>query len=352
MGHRSGSTGMSLSYYKAREDVAYQWAIWWRLRKRFGIEVGAPYVNFSGRPVVPALQNKPPYFRKNIFLNQRVFTMQHMVEEKITAIVSDINKMSYDYFNGFPSILDRFSRLADQNGLVLKKAPKAIFVGTENLYDFQRTAIEKFTQSKVHTQYGFGEGCGNASQCEFGHYHEDFEFGHLECVDPEYMPDGNIRGKIVASGFTGDCFTFIRYQVGDYGTWKPESYCCPCGRSSRVLAQIEGREEDYVVTPEGHKIMRFDYLFKETKNIIECQVIQEKLGEVILKIVRNKHYSIAEEQSLKEACAFWISPQLKLRFEYVTEIPRTSSGKFRAVISRIHSLPEQDAQKEKKPCVV
>jgi phenylacetate-CoA ligase len=185
----------------------------------------------------------------------------------------------------------------------------------------------------VTDQYGFSEGCGNASRCQEDVFHEDFEYGILECVDPEWIGDDLKRGRIVATGFASYGMPFIRYDVGDIGIWRTSE--CSCGRASDVLLQIEGRVEDYVITPEGRKIRRFDYIFKDTHSVKEAQVVQREKGSICIRVVRRPGYSSADETMIRDEIGKMISPQLEVTFEYVKEIPRESNGKFRAVKSLI-----------------
>lgn len=133
---------------------------------------------------------------------------------------------------------------------------------------------------------------------------------------------------------------FIRYQTGDTAIWKASE--CKCGRKTKTLVKIEGRDEDFVITPEGSRIMRFDYIFKDSHNIKEAQVVQSKLGSVTIRIVRRKGYSKSDEKMIKDEMALRISPSLEVEFEYVNDIERTSTGKFRAVVS----LLEKQAAKQ------
>jgi phenylacetate-CoA ligase len=79
--------------------------------------------------------------------------------------------------------------------------------------------------------------------------------------------------------------------------------------------------------------MRFDYIFKHTVNVRECQVVQDRIGEIRLRIVRGPDYRREDERFLETEIHKWISRTLKVEFEYVTEIERESNGKFRAVKS-------------------
>jgi phenylacetate-CoA ligase len=121
--------------------------------------------------------------------------------------------------------------------------------------------------------------------------------------------------------------------------WRDDGAACRCGRRSRVLLRIEGREDDYVVTPEGARIMRFDYVFKDALNVKEVQIVQEQPEEVTARIVRRSAYSSRDESEILREIQRWISPRLKVHFEYPEEIERAANGKFRAVVSRLKSHP-------------
>jgi phenylacetate-CoA ligase len=102
-----------------------------------------------------------------------------------------------------------------------------------------------------------------------------------------------------------------------------------------VLERIEGRMDDFVVTPEGGRIMRFDYLFKDTPSVREAQVVQHRSGAITLRLARRPDYDTGTEAFLRGEVARWISPTLAVEFEYVDAIPRERNGKFRAVLSHL-----------------
>ena len=83
--------------------------------------------------------------------------------------------------------------------------------------------------------------------------------------------------------------------------------------------------------------MRFDYVFKHAPNVRECQVVQDCLGEIRLRVVRRDGYGNTDEHMLREEIRKWISPTLSVQFEYVGEIEREANGKFRAVKSLLAS---------------
>jgi phenylacetate-CoA ligase len=85
--------------------------------------------------------------------------------------------------------------------------------------------------------------------------------------------------------------------------------------------------------------MRFDYIFKHTTNVRECQVVQESVGEIrcgsFVETVMATPMSMC---SGKRICR-WIGPRLAVQFEYVREIEREANGKYRAVKSLLRPAP-------------
>jgi phenylacetate-CoA ligase len=334
--HTSGTTGKALHFYVTNAALAFQWAVWWRHRVRFGVQPGAWHANFTGKRVIPIDQRTPPFWRWNKPLQQALLTMHHLTPEKIVSVIEFLNSQPFEFYSGYPSIIHMLALHASAAGLTLKSPPRAVFTGAENMLDFQRRDIRKFTGAVLTDQYGCSEGCGNASHCSEFVYHEDFEFGVMEGVE---LQPGNPARSIVCTGFACDAFPFIRYEVGDTAVWEENGKHCLCGRESRVLLRIDGRKDDYVMTPEGTRIMRFDYVFKDAMNVKEVQIVQEELGEITIRAVRRDGYGTKDEAQIGREIARWISPRLKIRFEYVTEIEREANGKFRAVLSRVKPLP-------------
>ncbi len=340
--HTSWTTGKGLHFYMSKETNAFQWAVWWRHRMRFGIMPGTWHASFLGQRVVPIAQSKPPFWRWNSPMRQVLINMQSLSPAKIGSIIEFLNSQSFEFYAGYPSFLHMLALNATDAGLRLTSPPRVIFTGAENMLDFQRRDIQAFTGAVLSDHYGCTEACVNASRCPKFVYHEDFEFCIMEGVE---LAPGDPAKSIVATGFACDAFPFIRYEVGDTAVWQKDA-ACPCGRHSATLKSIEGRYDDYILTPEGARIARLDYLFKDALNVKEAQIVQEQLGEIKIVLVRRDAYATRDELEIRRDIKTWLSPSLAVRFEYVHEVPREANGKFRAVLSRLKSsaqslVPEQ-----------
>lgn len=333
--HTSGSSGKALDFLWSRHNLQFYWAEVWRGRHRFGIHKGDKHLNFTGKLVVPISQMRPPYWRVNKVQNQWLVNMQHMTRSKAQDFVDFINANHFVFLTGYPSIIYAFALLVEELGLTITSRPRYVFTAAEKTYDHQREVIERvFNGAKIIEHYAFSENAACASKHpQYSGYFEDFELGHLELDNPTTTHQGT-TGRLLATGFQNLAMPFVRYEIGDTATFASTPTDSPL--HSQYIVDIEGRNEDYVLTPEGTRIMRFDYIFKESAHIKECQVSQRELGEVILTIVKRDNYSQKDEDALRQAIEEFISPTLRVRFEYTDQIPRTAAGKFKAVVSYLN----------------
>ncbi|WP_288260257.1 hypothetical protein [uncultured Prochlorococcus sp.] len=331
----SGSTGTALSFYTTKSLIAFQWAVWWRYRRRFSFLPKQWHVNFTGKPVIKIDQLNPPFWRIDYARKQVIICSSQLNNKKIKYILDFINRKKINIFTGYPSIVTQFCELIISNSLSLDFKPSLVTLGAEKCYEYQKKIIHQVTGALITDQYGISEGCANASKCQYGNYHEDSEFSYLECLDKVQNKDGSYTGKVIATSLINNSFPFIRYQTGDTATWAPNNFKCPCGRESKVLLRIEGRIEDYVLTSDGNKFMRFDYLFKETSSIKEAQIYQKEIDYITIRYIPRDDFKKDDLEKIRKLSSEYISPLLKINFEEVNEIERTKSGKFKAVISDI-----------------
>ena len=125
----------------------------------------------------------------------------------------------------------------------------------------------------------------------------------------------------------------IRYETGDRAALSAEP--CPCGRGLPVIAGIEGRVDDVVITPDGRRIGRLDPVFKADRPIREAQIIQETRDTLRVLYAPTDAYTAADGAALIQRIHDRVGPEMTVVLEAVDAVPRTANGKFRAVVSRV-----------------
>ena len=126
------------------------------------------------------------------------------------------------------------------------------------------------------------------------------------------------------------------YRIGDAARWAAEQRC-DCGRNMPVIEAVEGRVEDICYTPDGREMLRFDTVFKGIANIREAQVIQEELDRFSILVIPTDEFDEQEGKKIEHNMHIHVG-NVTVEIKKVAEIPRTRSGKFRAVLC---NLPEE-----------
>jgi phenylacetate-CoA ligase len=228
------------------------------------------------------------------------------------------------------------ARLALEQNL---QAPalKVVISNAEPLYAHQRETISAAFQCPVYDTYGQSENVCAASECLHGRLHLWPELGQTEILwddDDQVAPLGE-TGRLVSTGLLNLSMPLIRYEVGDRASFSPFSPepACPCGRTLPTLGVIEGRSDDVLLTRDGRRIGRLDPVFKADLPIREAQIIQETLERVLVRYVPAPGCTPQALVGLTERLRERLG-DVDIVLEAVTEIPRSTNGKFRAVISK------------------
>ncbi len=89
-----------------------------------------------------------------------------------------------------------------------------------------------------------------ATECQAGKMHISPEVGLVEILDENLLVTEKV-GNIVATGLLNADMSLIRYEVGERGQLGSNSQC---GRVMPILAKVEGRTNDLIVTKDGRNI--------------------------------------------------------------------------------------------------
>jgi phenylacetate-CoA ligase len=106
-------------------------------------------------------------------------------------------------------------------------------------------------------------------------------------------------------------------------------------RTLPLLRSVDGRLDDVVITREGRQIGRLDPVFKGQLPIREAQIIQESLDLIRVKVVPASGFNAESSAQIKRRLLDRIGGGVEIVVDPVGHIERTSSGKFRSVISLV-----------------
>jgi phenylacetate-CoA ligase len=325
--HSSGTTGTPITFWRDLNSITFENAMIWRQRRWAGIGFDDRRVSLRGELPVPASRTSPPFWRYDAAQRELLMSSYHLSPQSAPDYAAALAAYAPQVVEGYPSsvaLVARLLREAGTNSLPIK----AVITSAEMLLDSQREVIEEVFQATIYDHYGNSERTTKIFTCERGSDH----------VQPDYaIVEFTSDGEIVGTPLFNLAFPLLRYRSGDTATAGGGGGVggddCPCGRPAfPIVKEIQGRRESYVVTPEGRQIGRLDHIYKGVEHVVEGQIVQQSVGRIVLKIVRDSGYQAKDEDLLLRHAMERLGPSVEVAVEYVENIPRTASGKFVGVV--------------------
>lgn len=329
----SGTTGLGLRFPETWECFQREYAVRFHNYHCGGIEVGDRWAFCAGHPVAEPERDRPPFWVHDRANNWLLMSSCHLTEKNLRHYVDQLERFRPDMIGGYPSSVYMLALANQAFGRRIK--PRAVYTASETLLDFQRQAIEASFGCRAHTYYGNGERCGFVGECPEGGLHVKMDHSLIEFLDDEDQPAAPGQpARMICTGFGNYATPLIRYDIGDVAV-VAENQKCACGRGGLLLERLEGRVEDYVVTPDGRFVGRLDHLFKDAHTVQMGQIVQEEVSRIVIRIVREPGYGAADEAAILKEARVRLGSGIQIDFEYVTDIERSRTGKFRFIISRL-----------------
>jgi phenylacetate-CoA ligase len=331
--HTSGTTGTPLDLWRSRATVRAWYALSEaRWRQWYGVGPGDRWAMLGGQLVTPVSQRRPPFWVWNAGLNQLYMSSYHLSAESVHDYLDALATYRIRYLLGYTSALYTLADEAIRAGYTSSTLVVAI-ANAEPVFDFQRRAITRAFNCPLRETYGSAEKTIAASECEAGRLHVWPEVGVLEVVDGDQSVTA-ATGDLVCTSLLDPDMPLVRYRTGDRGSIEALTGCV-CGRTLPILASLEGRADDMVITPDGRRIGRLDPVFKTDLPVREAQVIQDTRDHIRIRYVPDAGFSPSAGDELVRRLRDRVG-NLRVTLEPVDAIARTASGKFRSVVSFVH----------------
>ena len=155
-------------------------------------------------------------------------------------------------------------------------------------------------------------------------------------------------GEVVATSLINFICPLIRYRTMDVAITGSGS--CSCGRNYPLLERVEGRVQEFIVTGKGDLLsgitMNIDT--DAFDNVKQFQFYQEKVGEVILNIVKRPEFDDRDADYICKEVGRSCGDDVTITIRYVDTIPLTARGKYRYFVQNmpIHFGERETAQNE------
>lgn len=333
-GHTGGTTGKSLVVRFIARDTMERMAMLDHFKARVGFEHRKmKRATFNGKHIIPPSQKKNSFWRYNAACKQMIYSSFHLTESKIGFYVESLNKFKPNAIDGFFTSMCDVASYIERHNIELKFKPVGIFPTSETVTEEGKQLLERVFGCKVYNQYASSEGAPFVTACKNQNLHIELSTGVFEKMSED-------SDEILVTSFTTHGTPLVRYKIGDCMEFDYNKNC-DCGLNTPIVKSIQGRRLDFLYTPEGGKINAGNVanLLKNIPNaVIRAQFIQEKMDEIkVLLEVDSKLYKEEYEQKIREEFTHKFGEKMRVDIQFVKEIPRAKSGKFRMILNSVDS---------------
>jgi len=327
----SGSTGTPLRFLQDKNVSIARFAFFWRVWHMAGYRPWMKWAQVDGM----FIGNDKRVWNYNLPLNSLQVSAISLNDENCEKIIHKLLDFKPRIIRGYPSAIYVLAKFLEKQNITVDLKLKSIITYSETLLPHHKELIERMFNCRTHDVFSMWEAVCLISECSSQSKHQHMELSVMELLDNELQVVGDGEsGEIVATSLVNFSMPFIRYRTGDLAKWSGKT--CNCGRNHKVVKEIIGRMDDFITTPEGHKIGRISPAFSSIQGIALSQIVQDKKDAVTVKIVKSDGFNDYTIASLNSELRKRLGNSIKIDFQIVTDIEPGKNGKRRLVVSNIN----------------
>jgi phenylacetate-CoA ligase len=332
----SGTTGVSLSLFHDRRSVLLNVANSERERAVETALVGKRlrYTRLFLSPnTVENVNRIRGLAARESFRPFRPRYRQEHVNRPREELMGMIERIRPDVLAGSGSVLEALFRVAAEHGPP-RHLPRVVVFAWDAMTVAGRRLIEDTFAIPVLSRYSAMECLKIGFFCELRrgfHLHEDL--CHVRAVrsDGSPAPTGE-TGELLLSNLFNRGSVLLNYRIGDRGTLSDEP--CSCGRSARLLVDLDGRVNEVIQLPDGSIVGAMDVsaVVGRVPGLLRFQVVQRARTSFDLELstVEPAAYDVAARQAV--AALRLLLPGCEVRAVHRDDIPLAPGRKHRFIV--------------------
>jgi phenylacetate-CoA ligase len=333
-----GSTGEPIRLIQDGEYEDQSSALSHFFNSLIGCEVGEPLVRFWGsdRDLAGTQSRKAKFF--NWLTNTTWLNAFRMSPKRMREFVQVLNEIRPRLIVAYAQAAYELARFVEREGLALERQ-RAMVTSAGTLYPFMRDKISQVFGCPVYNLYGSRE--VSDIGCELpgvqGLWVAPWT-NFIEILDEDGSPvSPGEEGNIVVSCLTNYAMPLLRYWIGDRGALLPSD---GLGSASgfQVLKHVSGRNVDVFKTRDQTLIdgEYFTHLLYFRPWVWKFQVIQKRYEHLLFKVVTSNGRPVQKElDEIAVQARLLMGHDCQVDFEFPTDLPPHSSGKYRYTISEV-----------------
>lgn len=262
----------------------------------------------------------------------------YMNDKNMKEYIDVIKNEDVQYIRAYPSAIFMLADYMKKNQIEPISSVKYVLLASENIYPEHRKIIEDMFGCKTFGHYGHVERVCLAPECEqTAKYHFLWQYGYTEFLNCDDKKPQNEKEtvEIVGTSFDNYGMPLIRYRTMDLAEWTKQK--CIIHPQYCLVNKIKGRIQELLVTKTGRYISMTAINMHSPvfDNVKQFQFYQNNPEYCIFKVVKEPTYTEKDEKEIYIELKRKLGDEIGLKIEYVNEIPKTRSGKYRFLVQEL-----------------
>ena len=330
-----GTTGIPLVLKRSWQSVVFEQAMLDHLvAEHCGLEwKNSRVAVLRGETLKPLSAMNPPFHRHQQGGKLLVLSSYHLNAATLPRYLEALRDFRPDMLWVYPSVLESLCGLIEASKIAIPGL-KAIVASSELLSSStQIEAANKFN-AKVLNYYGQAERvCLSHSIDGVNHFFHP-AYGRVE-LQHAYDEGEFSNYEIIGTSFWNMAQPLVRYRTGDFAA-------LPRGASAgeidevclglRSFRGIVGRESEYLLAPNGERLIGINHIPRGIPNIVQMQLHQRQKCRVEIQVVPQSGYDEGTKMKIVETARSRIPPQMEIDVLLVHQLFRTARGKAPLVV--------------------
>ncbi len=335
----SGSSGLPLEVKRSFASVVFeQAAIDHVVSLAGGDFIQGRVAILRGEAIKNPSDRNPPFWRMQSGGRVMNFSVAHLNQHSADTFIEALEQFRPEVIWAYPSALEMLAACLEARSRRLRVP--VILTSSEVLTDDLRARTERLFDARLVDYYGQAERVCFAYALETNRYRFLPAYG---CVELQPAGDDG-RLAISATNLRNAAQPLIRYQTGDIAVLHGDTSACALEEVAlglRPFARIEGRESDYLLAPDGSRLVGMNHVPRGIAGLMQMQLRQVARDRVLVLAVANGAAGPELQQEIVAKVASRLPDSMHVDVEFRDEIARQLSGKLPLVV-RDKGIPSSD----------
>jgi phenylacetate-CoA ligase len=331
-----GTTGSPLPVIRTLASVATEQSAIDLAMQRLGLDASRVRVAvLRADHVQDPSDRRPPFWKIVAGGTRLVLSTPHLAADTLANYVDAIASFAPDVLWVYPSALESFCLLLQRAGRQI--SVPSVLSSSEMLSETAWRLAQHVLGCRVVDYYGQAERVAFSVADQFARHRFLAGYGFVELI-PLRAEDEYREFEIVGTSLWNSTMPLVRYRTGDcirlpitYG----DSELLEVALGLREFPGVLGRNAEFLVSPEGARIVGLNHFPKGTRHVIRLQLIQESGDHVRVLVLAEDGYGEADQEVLHRNIRAKVPLSIKVAIERVDMLEKTSSEKTPYVIRRM-----------------